>query len=193
MPVLLWDVMGTLVHDPFFVEMPAFFGLSFDAMLAAKHPSAWIEFEVGRRTEREFLDDFFSDRREFDHRGFIDTIQTAYRWLPEMEELLDELRGRGCTMHAFSNYPIWYQLIEERLKLSRFLDWTFVSCRTGLRKPNAAAYQRVVGELGVPPRELVFIDDRETNCAAAQRSGMSASTFNGAQALREYLSSMGVL
>ena len=29
-PVLLFDVMGTLVHDPFFAEMPEFFGMSFD-------------------------------------------------------------------------------------------------------------------------------------------------------------------
>ena len=25
--VILWDVMGTLVHDPFFVEIPQFFGM----------------------------------------------------------------------------------------------------------------------------------------------------------------------
>ena len=44
-PILLFDVMGTLVHDPFFEEMPEFFGLSFDELLAVKHPSAWVEFE----------------------------------------------------------------------------------------------------------------------------------------------------
>ena len=27
-PTLLWDVMGTLVYDPFFAEMPDFFGMS---------------------------------------------------------------------------------------------------------------------------------------------------------------------
>ena len=81
-PVLLWDVMGTLVHDPFLLEMPEFFGMSFDAMFAEKHPRAWVEFEVGRRTEREFLNDFFADRRDFDQRGFVEAVRTAYRWLP---------------------------------------------------------------------------------------------------------------
>ena len=53
--------MGTLVHDPFFVEMPKFFGMTFDAMLEAKHPSAWVEFELGECSEEAFLESFFAD------------------------------------------------------------------------------------------------------------------------------------
>ncbi len=192
-PVLLWDVMGTLVHDPFFVEMPEFFGMSFDAMLAEKHPRAWVEFEVGRRTEGEFLNDFFEDHRDFDHRGFVEAMRTAYRWLPGMEELLADLRGNGRSMHAFSNYPVWYELIEQRLGLSRFLEWTFVSCRTGLRKPNPAAYLCVLEELGVPVEQLVLIDDRESNCQAARQGGIGAVRFEGVDSLRAYLSESGVL
>lgn len=185
--------MGTLVHDPFFSEMPEFFGMSFDSMLAAKHPSAWVEFEVDRRTESEFLDDFFADRRDFDHRGFVDAVRTAYRWLPGMEELLAELRGRGFTMHAFSNYPVWYKLIEQRLELSRFLDWTFVSCRTGLRKPDPAAYVRVLNELGVPAEQLVLVDDRKRNCQAALQGGIDAVRFEGVDSVRAYLTESGML
>jgi len=192
-PVLLWDVMGTLVHDPFFVEMPEFFGMSFDAMLAAKHPSAWVQFEVGRRTESEFLNSFFADRRDFDHRGFVAAMRTAYRWLPGMEELLADLRGRGCAMHAFSNYPVWYELIEQRLGLSRFLEWTFVSCRTGLRKPDPAAYLRVIEELGIPAEQLILVDDRESNCQAAQHGGIGAMKFEGIDSLRAHLTESGVL
>ena len=148
--IVLWDVMGTLVHDPFFVEMPEFFGMTFDAMLEAKHPSAWVEFELGERSERSFLDNFFADGRDFDRRGFVSTIRSSYRWLPGLEELLAELRATESAMHAFSNYPVWYQLIEERLRPSRFLDWTFVSCITGRRKPDPAAYAHVLNQLGVP-------------------------------------------
>lgn len=192
-PILLWDVMGTLVHDPFFDEMPRFFGMSFDAMLAAKHPTAWVEFEVGRRSESEFLDDFFADRRDFDHGGFVKAVRTGYRWLPGMEGLLGELRDGGCTMHAFSNYPVWYELIEQRLGLSRFLQWTFVSCRTGLRKPDPAAYVRVLEELGIPAAQLTLVDDRESNCAAARRGGIDAMRFEGESSIRAYLAEHDVL
>jgi HAD superfamily hydrolase (TIGR01509 family) len=192
-PILLWDVMGTLVHDPFFVEMPEFFEMSFDELFAATHPSAWVEFELGRRTEREFLDAFFADGRAFDQQRFVDAVAASYRWLPGLEPLLEELRAIGLPMHAFSNYPVWYRLIEERLRLSRFLDWTFVSCLIGARKPAADAYEKVLGHLGVPAEHCVFIDDRHSNCEAARAQGIEAVRFEGVDALRVSLGDLGVL
>ena len=191
--IVLWDVMGTLVHDPFFVEMPEFFGMTFDAMLEAKHPSAWVEFELGERSERSFLDNFFADGRDFDRRGFVSTIRSSYRWLPGLEELLAELRAAESDMHAFSNYPVWYQFIEERLRPSRFLDWTFVSCITGLRKPDAAAYAHVLNQLGVPAEQCVFVDDRSSNCEAARQAGIRSVLFEGVGPLRASLRDAGVL
>jgi HAD superfamily hydrolase (TIGR01509 family) len=191
--IVLWDVMGTLVHDPFFIEMPDFFGMTFDAMLEAKHPSAWVEFELGERSEESFLDSFFADGRDFDRPGFVSTIRSSYRWLPGLEELLAELRAAESAMHAFSNYPVWYQLIEERLRPSRFLDWTFVSCITGLRKPDAAAYAHVLSQLGVPAEQCLFVDDRSSNCEAARQAGIRSVLFEGVGPLRESLRDAGVL
>lgn len=192
-PVLLFDVMGTLVHDPFFAEMPEFFGMTFEELLAAKHPNAWIEFELGQRDQESFLDDFFADGRSFDHQSFVSAVAAAYRWLPGMEALLRDLTAAGCAMHAFSNYPIWYRLIEERLRLSRYLDWSFVSCRTGVRKPAAEAYALVLHELGASGEHCLFIDDRPSNCEAASAHGIRALRFEGADSLRAVLRQLGVL
>lgn len=192
-PILLWDVMGTLVHDPFFSEMPEFFGMTFDELLEVKHPSAWLRFERAELSESDFLRSFFADGRDFDRSGFVNAVRSAYRWLPGLEELLGELRDAGCRMHAFSNYPIWYQLIEERLELSRFLDWTFVSCLTGLRKPDSAAYVHASSTLGVDPKRCLFIDDRESNCDAAREHGINALRFEGVEPLRVSLREAGLL
>lgn len=191
-PIVLWDVMGTIVHDPFFEEMPRFFGMSFDQLLEAKHPSAWIEFELGNISEREFLERFFADGRDYDRRGFVDDVRRSYRWLPGIEGVLERLSNGGVTMHAFSNYPVWYELIEERLALSRFLDWSFVSCRTGLRKPAADAYGHVLRELGVPPERCVFIDDRASNCDAARAAGIRSVQFDGVDGLVASLRDVGL-
>lgn len=61
-----------------------------------------------------------------------------------MEALLERLAAAGIRMHAFSNYPAWWALIEERLGLSRYLQWTFVSCEGPLkasRRAGGAAQQ----------------------------------------------------
>jgi HAD superfamily hydrolase (TIGR01509 family) len=191
--VVLIDVMDTLVHEPFHREMPAFFGLSLAELVAAKHPTAWIEFELGRMSEAEFLAGFFRDRRAFDRAAFLEAVHGAYRWLPGMEALVGELAGAGHALHALSNYPVWFRAIEARLGLSRYLAWSFVSCDTGVRKPDRRAFTGAAERLGVACAECVFVDDREENCAAARATGMQAVRFTSAEELRAELERLGLV
>ena len=45
-----------------------------------------------------------------------------------MQDLLQQLKDNGVPMHAVTNYPVWYHLIEDKLQLSRYMPWTFASC-----------------------------------------------------------------
>ena len=62
--MLLFDVMGTIVHDPFAVELPAFFGMPFEDLLEQKHPTSWVEFETAAIDEATFLRHFFASSSE---------------------------------------------------------------------------------------------------------------------------------
>lgn len=177
--VILWDVMDTLVTDPFFDVMPRFFGMTLTELIEAKHPTAWVRFERAELTEAEFLRVFFADGRSYDHAAFRAEVHAAYTWIEDMQPLLAALCERGIGMHAFSNYPIWYLEVERRLRLSRYLSWTFVSCRTGLRKPDPEAYRSALQVLGCEPRACLFVDDRADNCEAARDAGMTAIRFEG--------------
>jgi HAD superfamily hydrolase (TIGR01509 family) len=191
--ILLLDVMGTLVHDPFFEDMPAFFGMSFEEMLEAKHPSAWVEFELGRLSEEEFLPRFFADERDYDHAAFRAHVRKSYRWLDGVEALLGELAAHGVAMHALSNYPVWYRWIEEELGLSKYLEWSFVSTEVGVRKPDPEAYLGAARRLSAKPDACLFIDDRDRNVDAARAVGMDALRFEDAEALRRELVRRGLL
>lgn len=191
--VLLLDVMDTLVHDPFFVEIPRFFGTSLRELVPQLRAGAWVEFELDALDEATFLSRFFADGRELDGEGLVAAVRAGYRLLPGIEPLLEELSARGVPMHALSNYPRWYRMIEERLALSRFVQWSFVSCHTGVRKPDPAAYLRAASSLGVEPAACTFVDDREGNCAAARDVGMDAVRFTDAVALRRALAERGLL
>lgn len=57
----------------------------------------------------------------------------------------------------------------------------------GLRKPDPQAYKVVSDTLGVPPEQLLLIDDRQVNVVAALESGWGALLFNNAGALRRDL------
>ncbi|MCA9140186.1 MAG: HAD family phosphatase [Planctomycetales bacterium] len=192
-PVLLFDVMDTLVYNPFNAEIPDFFGLTVGQLLAEKQPDAWPKFEMGLIDQAEYMRTYFSDRRTFDHAAFLEVVKQAYRWIDGTESLLQELRGRGFEIHAFSNYPIWYQTIEAKLKLSRYLNWTFVSCRTGIRKPDVRAYQAATEQLNCAPENCLFIDDNASNCDAAESIGMRAILFSGSAKLRDELTVGGLI
>ena len=182
--MLLFDVMGTLVYEPFYVEVPAFFGVGLEELLEAKHPNAWVEFETGHIDEATLFATFFKDGRKFDHEKLKSCMVNAYRWLDGMKEFLTELQEAGFSIHALSNYPEWYRLIEERLGLSRYIEWSFVSCHTGVRKPDPEAFLVAVRALGVDPGDCIFVDDHEGNCRTARRVGMDAILFRNAESLR---------
>src|SRR5688572_30878003 len=104
--------------------------MNLDELLAHKHPTSWVEFEHGRIDEGQYCSTFFKDGRNFDVEAFKRCMKAAYEWLPGVEELLIELKHKGVPMYALSNYPTWYLMIEEKLGLSRYVDWRFVSCLT---------------------------------------------------------------
>ncbi len=192
-PIVLFDVMDTLVHDPFRNEMPAFFGTDLAGMMRDKHPRAWIEFELAERDEADFLRSFFADGRDFDHDAFRRVVFESYRLLPGIEPLLERLRARGVAMHAASNYPTWYRAVEQRTQLSRFLSWSFVSCELGVRKPDPAFFGRALERLGQAASDCVFVDDQPRNVEAALRLGFDAVLFEGAERLEHALCARGLL
>ncbi len=108
-------------------------------MLRTKSPTAWLEFERGETDEATHL----PARSWTAHlrRAWLarEAMAAGYAWLPGMEALLGALQSAGVEMHALSNYPVWYERLEARLGVSRYLSWRFVSCRTGVRKPAPLA------------------------------------------------------
>ena len=191
--VLLFDVMDTLVYNPFNVEVPAFFGLSRAALLDQKDPSVWDQFELGQIDEAEYFRRYFHDGRVFDERAFRLTMEKAYRWIDGAERLLEQLSRLGIEIHALSNYPTWYRTIESKLRLSRFLNWTFVSCLTGVRKPAEAAFRGPALRLDRPLDSFLLIDDSAANCEAAMAVGMPAIRFVGTENLLSQLENRGLV
>jgi HAD superfamily hydrolase (TIGR01509 family) len=192
-PVILFDVMDTLVYNPFNREIPDFFGLSATELLAQKHPTAWIRFETGEMDEAEYLRTYFADGRDFDHAAFVRTVRKAYQWIDGAQPLLAKLCSLGFEIHVLSNYPVWYRTIEAQLKLSRYLNWTFVSCLTGVRKPEVAAYRNAAGNLNRSAGDCLFIDDSTTNCLAAESIGMPAIHFRNSSHLSDEMRQRGLL
>ncbi len=190
---LLLDIMDTVVVDPFFDDdLGAHFGLDRETLFARMTPDIWLAFERGELTPDTYYARFFRDGSGVDGAALEAWMASRYRWVPGMEALLAELQTAGVGLYALSNYPVWWQLIEARLGVGRYVGWRFVSCMTGVRKPAPRAYLGPAETLALSPAACLFIDDRQSNCDAARAVGMPAHRFESADALRLALRSTGI-
>ncbi|KAL2465000.1 Haloacid dehalogenase-like hydrolase (HAD) superfamily protein [Abeliophyllum distichum] len=182
LPILLFDVMDTIVRDPFYHDVPAFFGMSMKELLECKHPTAWIEFEKGLINEMEIAGIFFKDGRSFDLEGLKSCMRTGYSYIEE----------RFDSSFFSKIFSCRYKIIEDKLKLSSYLSWTFCSCIMGKRKPDPDFYLDVLKHLKVEPANCVFVDDRMRNVEAAIDAGFVSLQFKNVDLLRKELSLLGI-
>jgi putative hydrolase of the HAD superfamily len=97
--------------------------------------------------------------------------------------LLRRVRRTGIQLALLSNAPEPIARAIDHSRWSRHFDHRYYSCRLGAAKPDPRAFQIVLRDLGAKPDEVLFIDDRTENTAAARNLGMRTITFTSASAL----------
>ncbi len=92
---------------------------------------------------------------------------------------IERAADRGLRLALLSNAPVDIaRALDTTPWLARFEHRVF-SCDLRLTKPDPAIYHALLGRLGAEPTEVVFVDDRPENVAAAAALGMGAVRFTG--------------
>ena len=110
-------------------------------------------------------------------------------------ELIERLDARHVTLYALSNMPSdpWPDMLAHFEVLQRFRH-VVVSGDLKMIKPDPAIYRHALTMMGHPaPETVLFIDDRETNIAAADALGFATHHFVGAAGLEAALETHGLL
>jgi HAD superfamily hydrolase (TIGR01509 family) len=187
-----FDLMGTVIADPYREALHAATGMDLTTAHAVKDHDAWPAFEIAEIDELTFVRRFFTDPAiPFDADAFHRARRSGYAWLPGMRELLDELAGR-VERYAASNYPVWVEELAQSFAFAQRFEAVYASCHLGVRKPAAAFYELLLEKIGHDAADCLFVDDRPINCDAAEEVGMRAHVFDGAEALRARLADEGV-
>jgi HAD superfamily hydrolase (TIGR01509 family) len=79
------------------------------------------------------------------------------------------------------------ELIEESLKqnsVSELFDVVITSSKSGFVKPQPEIFELTLTELGVTPKEALFIDDSTSNAAAAKELGLVSVHYKGIENLK---------
>jgi putative hydrolase of the HAD superfamily len=93
-------------------------------------------------------------------------------------DFLHELRAGGQRLALLTNnVREWDHRWRAQLPVDELFDVVVNSADEGVRKPDRRIYEVLLGRLGVPAADCLFVDDTEENCVAAEEIGMTALRF----------------
>ena len=109
-----------------------------------------------------------------------------------MVNWLRRLREGGIKTGLLSNiHPAMISYLRENFDWLDLFDFITLSAEVRLIKPEPAIYEHTLKGLGAAAGETLFVDDRETNVAAARKLGIHALRFQSVEKLREDLQGLG--
>lgn len=145
-------------------------------------------FETGQMSEAEFLAQIPS---ELAYTGSSPFEQQFHAWqltlFPGVGELIrGVLPDYRVALLSNTNAVHWRQVNEGNNVFADF-EHVFLSYETGQFKPAVTAFSQVTDYFECPPADVVFLDDSESNIAAALDFGMDARRVVGVAELEQQL------
>jgi putative hydrolase of the HAD superfamily len=199
MKTILFDIGGVLLTNGWDHEersaVLAHFSLD-RAAYEERHEAANDVWEKGLITAEEFLErTVFFKPRPFTPAEFLAQMRAQSKVLPHSAlGILQDLRAfQGVQLAVLSNES--RELNEyriERFALRDYFTAFFSSCYIGLRKPDPKIYRLALDVLQHRADEVIFVDDREENCAAAEAVGIRGIRYQGEAQLRQALEDLGI-
>ena len=116
-------------------------------------------------------------------------------YIPGMPPLMARLEENRVPLYGLSNLPAEIaQETFDAFPMIKLLRDVIVSGEEKSVKPERRIYEIALARMGNPdPSDVLFADDRETNCEAAEALGIKAHHFTGADSLEARLVAEGLL
>jgi putative hydrolase of the HAD superfamily len=136
-------------------------------------------YVLGLAEERQFWEEL---RRETGIEGadkeLRDEILRRFTLRPEVLSEVRSLRETGLRTAILSDQTNWLNEIDAKDPFFLHFDRVFNSYRMHKGKRDPSLFADVCRELGIEPREALFVDDNPENVRRAQSEGMNTIVFN---------------
>jgi putative hydrolase of the HAD superfamily len=196
---ILWDVGGVLLTNGWDRQQRdavlSRFGLD-QTDFERRHAEvdqAWEKDEIG--VDEYLRTTVFFEPRNFSQTEFLDAMRAQSALLADggigiLQQLSASEQYVLATVNNESRALNEFRL--EKFDLLHDFDAFFSSCYLGLRKPDRKIYQVTLDVLQRDPEEVIFIDDRAENVAAAASLGIHGIRYEGSTKLADELTRLGV-
>ena len=176
----LGNVLVKVDHWRFCRSLAALTGRTPQEVYAAVfHTGLEPGYDTGRISSREF------HRRVLEHFGlnlpfprFRQIWTEIFDPLEDMEEVVALLAQRYPLYMLSNTNELHFQSIQEHFAslLSHFRAF-ILSYQVGSRKPEPQIFQALLRQAGLPPEQILYLDDREDFVAVARSHGLVAWHF----------------
>jgi putative hydrolase of the HAD superfamily len=198
---LMVDVDGVLINGRardghhWATSLEADLGLDFDALQRAFFDRYWREIVTGQTDLRGRLTEVLAQIAP--HLTAEEIIGYWFdqdaRLNTELLNDLADLRGKGLDVHLATNQEHERaRYLMQTLGLAVHVDGCHYSAAIGHCKPASEFFHSVASTVGLPPKDLLLIDDAEENVRAAVKSGWCAVRWTGRDRLHRILTRMSV-
>ena len=194
---IIFDVGGVLyenIQEFFLPDLARRHGLDPDHLLSLgyKHGGAW---GLGQATEEEYWRGILSDAGLASELlpGLVTETADYIRSIPETWDVVKALPSRPRLGILSNTTWEWVARLRHVEDWEARFDPIVLSCEVGLCKPDPAIYALLLDRLKLPGEQVLFVDDREDNLAAAAQFGICGHRFSGGSGLRKELEGLGIL
>jgi HAD superfamily hydrolase (TIGR01509 family) len=113
--------------------------------------------------------------------GLEDAYLRRHRLSMGFREFIREAKSQVASIWCLSNdVPQWSRKLRDLHDLHDLIDGFVISGEIGARKPDPAIYHALLSRTGVPAENIIFVDDRPKNLAAAAALGFETMLFDPA-------------
>jgi putative hydrolase of the HAD superfamily len=109
---------------------------------------------------------------------------------PGTFDVIADLHAGGTRVALLSNAGFDFASPFRYSPMARFFERMFISAEMLKLKPNAEIYLEVAQELGITPRDMVFVDNKQVNVDGAEALGITAHHYVGPVELRHFLQTL---
>jgi epoxide hydrolase-like predicted phosphatase len=119
-------------------------------------------------------------------------IAARFALRPRMFAMVRALRSQGYITAILSDQTEWLDRLDAKLHFFQDFDNVYNSFHLGKGKRDPSVFDDVVGDLGLAPEKVIFVDDNQDNVERAQSRGIKALLFlNEDQCLKDLEALLG--
>ena len=125
-------------------------------------------------------------------REFVRTHEAAREINHDLVAWFPKLRAIGLKVAILSNATTELRVKLEREGIAPLLDAIVISGEIGYQKPHKEAFDVLFGRLGLPPEEVVFVDDSPKSLEKAGEIGYIPVLYKNNEQLKRELEEYGI-